>query len=217
MSDLNHPADGTLALLAAGGLAHGPRLVVASHVETCARCARRVSAFEAVGGALLEDLPPAAMPADGLARALAALDLPAPAKGAAAPPARPELPTGLALPSALDDCDFGPWRWVAPGIRISRARNAWARASGLKMYRLDPGRRLPRHGHMGTEWTCVLSGSFADERARYVAGDIVEVDQHVDHQPVVDDDAPCFCLVAMDGRMRLNTFVGKLHQMIFDA
>lgn len=221
MSGLLHPSDETLARFAAGNLGPGPSRVVAAHLENCSQCRLVVGRFEAVGGALLEELPASPLAPDGLARALAAIE---PGSTRAAKPAaagatraRPKLPAGLELPASLRDCDFGRWRWIAPGIRVSRATGAGARGGDLKLFRLAPGTKMPRHGHYGTEWTCVLSGSFDDGRARFRAGDIAEVDHDIDHQPIVDKDAECICLVAMEGRMKHHGIIGRLHQMIFDA
>ncbi len=221
MSSMHHPHDETLARHAAGSLGPAASLVVESHLAHCSTCRAAMTDFEAVGGALFECLPPGAAPADGLARALAAIERGSPQP--ATPPSprakatRPALPTGVALPASLDNCDFGQWRWMAPGIRVSSAKAPWAKAEGLKLLRIEPGKKLLRHGHHGAEWTCILSGSFSDERARFVKGDFAEVDEDVDHQPVVDGDEECICLIAQEGRMRPHGLVGRLYQMVFDA
>lgn len=220
MIDLHHPSDETLVRYAAGALGAGPALVVEAHLDQCRLCRNAVRDFEAVGGALLEDLPPAAPIVDGLERVLAAIDRGEAIRVAPARPAsrqRPALPPGVRLPKSLDHCDFGGWRWVAPGIHVSRARGAWARDDVLKLLRVAPGKRLLRHGHHGTEWTYLLTGSFSDGRARFVAGDLSEVDSDIDHQPVIDGDSECICLVAAEGRMRPHGLLGNLYQRIFDA
>jgi putative transcriptional regulator len=45
----------------------------------------------------------------------------------------------------------------------------------------------------------VLTGSFSDSLGQYRAGDRVEMDDEVDHQPVVDRDGECICLAAVEG------------------
>ncbi len=220
MTSLHHPSDETLVRHAAGTLGAGPSVVVEAHLAHCSRCRAAMNDFEAIGGALLEAMPEGEPPPDGLARVLAAIDRGAAivAAPASVPPrARPDLPEGFQLPSSLDDTNFGRWRWIAPGIHISRAEGAWARASGLKLLRVEPGKRLLDHGHHGIEWTCILSGAFSDGRARFVAGDFSEVDQSVEHRPVIEGDTACICLVAMEGRMKPHGLIGRLHQMVFDA
>ena len=61
MSLRHHPSDSVLTRYAAGGLGKGPALVVEAHLGACAACRREVAQWEAVGGALLDRLPPAAM------------------------------------------------------------------------------------------------------------------------------------------------------------
>ena len=220
MTSLHHPSDETLLRHAAGVLGPGPSVVVEAHLGHCFSCRAALGEFEAIGGALLEAMPPGEAPADGLARALAAIDrggFNRPAPAVAPRRARPDLPAGFELPSSLSDTDFGRWRWIAPGIHISRAEGAWARAADLKLLRVEPGKRLLTHGHDGIEWTCILSGAFSDGRARFVAGDFSEVDQTVEHRPIIEGDAACICLVAMEGRMKPHGLIGRLHQMVFDA
>ncbi len=216
MTDLRHPGDETLLRHTAGTLGLGASLVVAAHVAGCRQCAGDVAALEAVGGALLEALPSGEVPPEGLARAFAAIERGSVTRSPeVVKPSRPPLPPGFVLPKALDACDFGPWRSLAPGIKDSHAREAWARATNLKLLRVEPGKQLLTHGHRGTEWTCVLTGSFTDGRARFAAGDFCEVDQTVDHQPVVDGDEVCICLIASEGGTLHHGLLGRLHQAIF--
>ena len=218
MTDLRHPSDETLLRLASGSLGLGPSAVVGAHVAGCARCGGVVEDFERVAGALLELLPDADVPADGLARALAAIERDAPRSREAPPappPSRVEMPKGVALPQSVGDCDFSPWRTIAPGIRVSRARAHWARAFNVKLLSVQPGKRLLMHGHRGVEWTCVLAGAFHDGRARFAAGDLCEVDESVDHRPVVEPGEACVCLVAAEGSTRHHGMAGRLHQAIF--
>ncbi len=218
MTVRHHPSDETLARFSSGGLGAGGAIVVAAHLEGCAQCRRAVATFEAVGGALLDALPGdvAAPPREGLSHALARIDRPAEAAPRARKGRPPNLPAGATLPRALDGCDFGAWKWLAPGIYMSRAEGDWARAADLQLLRVGAGKRLPRHGHTGVEWTQMLTGAYADGDARYAEGDFSEVDEHINHQPVVEADAGCVCLVAAEGRTVPNSWIGRLYQAIFD-
>jgi putative transcriptional regulator len=66
------------------------------------------------------------------------------------------------------------------------------------------------HSHTGTELTCVLKGSFSHQGGRYGPGDFDYGDDDVDHRPIVGDEGPCLCLVAMTGDLRMNGFFGRL-------
>lgn len=74
------------------------------------------------------------------------------------------------------------------------------------------GLRLPMHGHTGTEFMQVLSGSLSDERGCYGPGDLDEADADVNHQPVVDSQSECICLAALEGGTRLHGVLGWLLQ-----
>lgn len=109
----HHPADDLLLSLAAGTLSIGASLVVRTHVETCVQCQERLGLFEAVGGVTLEDLPPASLSAQALARTLATIDRPASTHPTAASRTfdrgdRPSLPAGMAWPRALEACTSTP-------------------------------------------------------------------------------------------------------------
>jgi putative transcriptional regulator len=217
MTISHHPGDETLVRHAAGTLGPGPSVVVQSHVSRCPQCRATVGRFEAVGGLLLEEVSIGEPPADGLARLWASIERESQSSSTLLTPvlgARPALPAGFELPTFLNEYDFGRWRWVAPGIHVSRAAGDWARAADLKLMRVGAGRRLPRHTHAGVEWTSILLGSFGDGLTRYAAGDFSELDQTVDHEPVIDADNECICLVAIEGRLRPHGVVGRLYQMV---
>ena len=58
----------------------------------------------------------------------------------------------------------------------------------------------------------MLTGSFADARGRYGPGDMDEADSEVEHQPIVDPQAECICLAALEGQMRLRGLFGRMLQ-----
>lgn len=220
MTIRHHASDETLLRHAAGQLPAGPARVVAVHLSGCPACRARVEAFEAVGGALLEAIEPAPMSPGAFAAALRAIDAAEDATGRPSMPRAPggrarapaRLPEGIALPQALDDCAVGPWRWIGIGVRASTVTPPEDPDARLMLLRVGPGRKLPEHGHVGTEFTQVLAGSFADEYGRYRPGDLSEMGHEDEHQPRVDPEGECICLVAIDGSMRLTGFFGRMIQ-----
>lgn len=216
MTISRHPDDETLALLAAGRLAAGPAVVIATHASLCPKCAVALAGLEAVGGALLDAQAPVELAPDALDRTFALIDQPV-------AEARPErrrrpsasLPDGTAMPAAIAACDVGRWRWVAPGARIARVRPPTDPDANLVLLRVAAGRRLPRHTHSGPELTQVLYGSFSDERGRYRPGDLDAAEAEVHHQPVVDPDGECICLAAIEGRMRPDGLISRALQPFF--
>ena len=60
--------------------------------------------------------------------------------------------------------------------------------------------------------TLILQGSFSDEIGRFTVGDIADLDNEVEHQPLVDSDVDCICLIATDAPLKFSTLLGKIVQ-----
>ena len=211
MTARRHPADETLVAYSAGTLGSGARLVVKTHLGVCSGCRKHLRAFEAIGGALLESEPVEAAPSDLLARTWARIE---------ATPKQPRTPPTLApepypgAPELLRHCVIGPWRFVQPGLRIAMVTPPGENEASAMLMRVSAGRRMPKHTHDGVEFTQVLSGVFYDASGRYLTGDYIEADEAVDHQPVADESMDCICLAAVEGRLRLTSFVGRWAQTV---
>lgn len=202
----HHPSDFSLARVAGGTLGAGPQLVVATHLSGCPLCRSRLRSFEAVGGAMLDEAAPARLSAEAFQRTLARLDDADP---------RPEPRRSVLhpdLPPPLNACELGPWRLVRPGFRWRRLRLPESPGANVIMLKVGAGQPVPHHGHSGTEYTQVLTGSFSDSLGQYRAGDCIELDEEVIHQPVVDRDGECVCLAAVEGRLRLSGWIGRFIQ-----
>ena len=205
----HHPSDETLMRMAAGTLGAGPALVVSVHLEGCAVCRSRMTDFEAVGGAILDEMPPAPLAADLFGRTMERLEAGQPVRAAGRAGTRhPDL--GIELPRAMQDCEVGPWKWLGPGFKWSKVRIAGSPDAKVMLLKGRAGLHLPAHGHTGLEFMQVLSGSLADERGRYFAGDLDEAGDDVDHRPVVGQESDCICLAALEGDTRLHGLLGRL-------
>lgn len=204
----HHPSDETLVRLAAGTLGAGPALVVSVHLEGCAVCRDRLARFEAVGGVILDDMPPALLSPNMFARTMEQL-----MSAQSLQPKKPAMnrhpALGIELPKAMQDCEIGPWKWLGPGFRWSKVKIAGSPDAKVMLLKGRAGLHLPAHGHTGLELMQILSGSLSDERGRYVPGDLDEADSDVDHSPVVGEE-DCICLAALEGDTRLHGFLGRL-------
>lgn len=210
----HHPSGETLHAHAVGALwtAAGP--VVAAHVERCPACRAQAALAEAVGGSLLDGLPPSPLAPDALRRTMAQLG------DAALPPAAAGVADGggggLAEALRRLGLPFPPLRWVAPGLRHAVvARDPGPSGGTLRLLRVRPGSAIVRHAHAGAELTCVLEGAFADETGRYGPGDLAEADASVSHRPVAEGPQDCVCLVASQGGVRLGGLFGRLVGPLF--
>jgi putative transcriptional regulator len=205
---VHHPSEERLLDYASGASPEPVALLVATHLALCPGCRRAITELEAVGGALLESLPPEPVGDDGLSRLLARLDRREPVE----PPAPVSFPGDPILPQPLRDyvggLDQVAWRHLGP-IAEARLLTGFDRFT-TRLLKVRPGTALPRHTHVGSELTLVLQGGFSDVTGHYLRGDVSETDSEVDHRPVADADEECLCLGVTDAPVRLTGWLGRL-------
>ncbi|RBP09827.1 ChrR-like anti-ECFsigma factor [Roseiarcus fermentans] len=205
----HHPDESMLAAYAAGVIDLGQRIALATHLHVCARCRDFVRAMERAGGVFLEDAEPRPMSADALGRTLARLDEPPPPPSPAAAEA-PDAP--IELPAFVRRYAFGPWRFVAPRVRMRPIRLPEPGPTRVFLLKSAPNTALLEHAHTALEMTCVLSGAFRHDGGRYGPGDFDLGDDTVRHRPTVEDGEDCVSLVAMQGDLRWKGVWGRLAQ-----
>ena len=197
-----HPAEAILSAHARGLLDPVTSLVVQTHCDLCPICCAEVSALNALGGLMMEDLAPVAMSEGALARALARLNTLPPqpvvnkaAAGLDAAAIPPSLRT-LAQHAALTS----RWQFAGVGVRsldldMDGAEALRAAGGAVQLLRLDPNQGVPHHDHQGREVTLVLSGAFRDEGGYYGPGDFIVVEPGICHRPLGEAGAPCLALI----------------------
>jgi len=209
----HHFDDATLMAYSAGTLPQGMALLVACHLHWCPHCRDRMHATDAVGGALLEQLQPTTLQADAFDQLLARLDEPEQATPAAQQPdetaANPDLPMPLAqlLDKPLDEL---AWKRIGYGVKQLDLHLEGPGAA--RLLRISPGVSVPHHTHGGNELTLILKGSYNDELGRFRQGDVADLDGEVSHQPLVDTDEECICLIATDAPLKFSGLMGRLVQ-----
>ncbi|WP_159460340.1 ChrR family anti-sigma-E factor [Tistlia consotensis] len=208
-----------LLAYAAGWLDEPLSLVVESQAALNPESRKRLAAYEAIGGVLLDELPPAPLCREAIDRTLPRLDQAAeqavPHRPAGTAPcgcgSRPR--DGLPLPASLrrlvgSDLAALPWKWRMPGL--SEVVLQVGGGQRVSLVRIAPGRRAPRHSHRGHEIALVLAGAFQDGTETYGAGDLQISDGTVDHEPRAIGDRPCICLTVLDAAVRLTGPFGRL-------
>jgi putative transcriptional regulator len=211
MSIEHHPTDSLLAAFAAGTLDHGQHVAIATHLVSCPQCRTFIRSMEQVGGEVLTSLPPATMANGALAAVEARLNEPVRPAAANMTPTVPEAEVP-GLPKFLRRYPFGNWKWVAPSVHLRRIMLPHASDTRVFLLKSGPGTKMLEHAHTGFEMTCVLSGAFSQGGGHFGPGDFDLGDETVDHEPVVDRGEDCVCLVAMQGSLRLNGFLGRIMQ-----
>jgi len=213
MSIQHHPIDDTLLRFAAGRLDAGLALVTAAHMQGCPQCRARVRAFEAVGGALLDEMAPAPMALTAFTDVLARLAAEPAAVTVPCPPRQADLalPEGMALPAVLAGCEMGRWTWFGPGVRYSKLRLPWAPDANVMLLRVAPHRAVVTHSHATQELTLVLQGGYSDHTGHYDRGDVAYGDPELVHKPRADAATGCLCFSVWDAAPRM---VGPLAPLL---
>lgn len=207
----HHLPDELLVAYASGTLEEARSLLVASHLALCPACRAEAGRLEALGGALLEHLPPTPVGAGSLDALLARLDEPEPP----APQARRfATPTDRRLPAPLrrymsGDPDSLAWRRLGRGVRVHDLATP-ADGPRARLLAVRPGCAIPEHTHAGEELVLVLEGGFTDATGHFVRGDVAASDGTVTHRPVADPGEECLCLVVHSGRLHLTGPLGRL-------
>lgn len=211
MSIKHHPPETMLAAFAAGTLDHGQHVAIATHLVSCPQCRRFRRAIEEVGGAVVAGLPPAVMASGAFAQVEARLTDPIPKAARETSPTIHEIEIS-GLPKYLRRYSFGSWRWVAPSVHVRPIDLPYASDTRVFLLKSGPGTKMLQHTHTGLEMTCVLTGAFRQEGAHFGPGDFDFGDESIDHQPLVEPEQDCVCLVAMQGELRLKGALGRIVQ-----
>lgn len=211
MTIRHHPDVSTLMSCSAGSQPEANAAVVSSHLAVCPKCRKDVGRMAEIGVALFDRLKPVDM--------TLALDLPTlrsreadtPSSKAITANSSGDVPlplTGL-LGTSLDTV---PWKRLSPGVWHHQIELSPGAKGALHLLKVAPGTKLPRHGHDGEELTLVLKGSYRDAGDVFRAGDISDLDDQTEHEPVADDETGCICLIATERPLKFKGLVARLFQ-----
>ena len=232
MNIKHHPTNQTLMDYASGTLSQAMELLVATHMTVCPHCRDKVDGFETMGGAALETTNSMAMADHSLDHVMAMLEretanenivtqeMPSLRRVAVGESitgsAMSALPRPLAdlLPDDVMSLEDIPWKKLAPGVKHFQLKSIESKGT-VRLMKIAPGVSIPDHGHHGHEMTLLIKGSYIDEIGRFRAGDVADLDDDVDHQPIADTAEECICLIATDAPMKFNRLLPKLLQPFF--
>ncbi|MCA3445432.1 MAG: cupin domain-containing protein [Rhodobacter sp.] len=210
MTIRHHLSDPLLMAYSAGQLPEAFSLVVATHVSLCDDCRARLLAFDAIGGALIEDADQARMAEDSFEATMARITgLPQ------AEPVRASRIMGCVFPAPLRDYvggDLAAVRWRPVGMGVRQAILKTDTGATARLLHIPAGQAVPDHGHRGMELTLVLQGAFRDTEDRFGPGDIEIATEELEHTPVAEPGADCICLVATDAPLRFNRLIPRIAQ-----
>ena len=222
MTITHHADHATLMSYSAGTLGEALSAVVASHIALCPACRAELAQMDRLGGLLLTDLPSAAMlsrPPRPTTLASAAPAAASAAKGhlTSVSTSAKSAPPPAGVPHSLtrlvgNDLSAIAWKRLSLGVWHHRLSLSKGAKGDLRLIKIAPGQVMPEHGHGSTELTLVLDGSYTDAIGRFGAGDIADLDQETEHQPVADHTTGCICLIASEEKARFKSILARIVQ-----
>ncbi len=205
----HHFDDATLIAYSSGTLNKGMALLVESHLEMCENCMEQVQTSNRIGGDLLRQIQPVAMKSGSLDQVLSMLDDVEPEAPVVSRSHNAEVPASL-VEYIGDDLDALDWKTMGMGVQQYDLK--FGGAGAARLLRIQPGVSVPHHTHTGNELTLILRGSYSDEIGRFQVGDVADLDDQLEHQPIVDTEHECICLIATDSPLKFSGLMGKLVQ-----
>lgn len=194
---------------AAGTLTPAHDVMIQSHL--CLRPEQKhvISYYETLGGALMSQLGEEAMTANALDHVLSRLNQdedPSPTS-----PANNSCPI---YPQVLVDyCGWNaqstPWKTLLPGVFSATPEKQKA-----QLLKVTPGTAMPEHDHSDIEYTLLLDGSYSDESGQYNRGDLVIMDNHMEHKPIADHEQGCICLIINEKPPQFTGFFGPVLNLL---
>ncbi len=201
--------DNLLMGYAAGTLNEAFNLVIATHVSLSDEAQVRLGAFEAVGGAVLDEEDMVDLSDDSLDQMMARLEA-LPQANARAPMVADDI-----YPAPLADYVGRGLRWQSLGKGVKQAILKTDTGATARLLRIPAGQAMPDHGHKGTELTLVLQGAFFDGSTRFGRGDVDVATQETEHTPVAEAGQECICLAASDAPLKFHGLLPRLVQPFF--
>jgi putative transcriptional regulator len=208
----HHLDEATIIAFAAGTLGEAHGFAAATHVAYCSHCRTAMREAESLGGQMMLDDGARAVTDTCRAATLASLDAIAVAPAKTKPLTSSEVPAVLNNLLNNQPLDALKWKTKVPGVATYEIPLSSKGNTHLQLLRIGKGRQMPEHGHGGEEITVVLRGSYSDHTGRYMAGDVADFDEEMEHQPKVDSDIDCICLVATEAPTRFKSFWARLAQ-----
>lgn len=209
----HHLTPDILMAYSAGTLPEAFNLIVATHLSICDHCRAEAESFDAVGGAVLDDMPGAAAALEPHAlEATMALIAGGPVTQAA--PLRTPAPDAV-LPAPLRayvGSDLRDVKWTSAGMGVRQAILKTSPQASARLLYIPAGAAMPDHGHKGMEMTLVLQGAFQDDADYFARGDVEIADSDTHHTPVADIHEDCICLAVTDAKLRFKGLIPRLAQ-----
>ncbi|MGZ2385408.1 transcriptional regulator [Rhizobium leguminosarum] len=209
----HHLDDDMLQQYAAGTLAEGWSVAVATHLALCPACRSKLSVLESVGGYFIDsETADETDVSESWERLKAEIDA-----------GQIDKVVPIKKLSALDQTYPEPLKayiGAAGGLKWRKLGRGAAQmmiptgdeTTTVRLLKIPAGQPVPEHSHRGVELTLVLDGSFSDEVSTFARGDVEMADDSLMHQPKADVGKDCVCLAVTEAPLRFKSRFLRLIQ-----
>lgn len=202
----HHPELILLQEFLQGSLPMGINVAVSSHVEDCPVCGQKVENLLKEAGDSWDQKEDIECPDDLDSIADKILNEEAPFVQSSKPSsvAKEVKIAGrtVRLPPLLADLYSSELTWKTVATGIQQAVIDLDSKTLSKFVYMEPGSRVPRHSHMGSEFMLVLEGALSDELGDYQTLDFVARDSQHTHAQITEKG--CVCLFITDAPLKFT-------------
>lgn len=209
----HHLDEDMLQQYAAGTLAEGWSVAVATHLALCPACRSKLAILESLGGYFIDNEtavePDVSQSWEILKAQLDAsqIDKLVPIKKRSSSDQTYPEP----LRSYIDEAGGLRWRKLGRGAAQMMIPTG-DETTTVRLLKIPAGQPVPEHSHQGVELTLVLDGSFSDKVSTFARGDVEMADDTLMHQPKADAGKDCICLAVTEAPLRFRNRLMRLIQ-----
>lgn len=125
--------------------------------------------------------------------------------------------SSMAPPTLRDILGHGlqdmKWRSFIPGVATHDiVGDRSYTGDRLYLMKVKAGMKMPEHDHNGEEWTLILKGGYRVNGQRYTRGDLHVAYNDNSHAPEIETSEDCICLVMTQGKLKMQSTIGRLLQ-----
>lgn len=207
-----HPNTSMLEAYVDGRLDDVSAFTVATHIETCPDCRRKVSLLEDKCGEQLVSL--AENNGDdfhAMFEHIVALEQNSEPFRTVRRPTYIDLNgRSFQLPLSLSRFRDRIGSWKSYGGKVYSANIDISENARVNLMYIAEGVTIPQHTHKGLESTLVLHGGFSDEAGHYGVGDFLLKDASIKHSPYTRVGEECLCLTVLTEPMVFTQGVARI-------
>lgn len=217
MTIMHHADDATLMSYSAGTLGEALSAVVVGHLAMCPVCRKELAQMNELGGLVLSAMPGSAITTLPPRPSVVADEVPTRDTGGTSACAAKSAAGESYLPSPLSrlvstDLNAIAWKRLSLGVWHYKLPLSAGAKGDLRLIKIAPGQIMPDHGHGSTELTLVLDGSYTDRIGHFAAGDLADLDEEIEHQPIAHHKTGCICLIASAEKARFKSIFARIVQ-----